>query len=294
MQPRAKVSHGEWLSFTGHGDTYKSIVKPCTDYRAGSYYDESVRAAQIIYETADSPITCLYGGGSDGEYAVNCFLDAGVPFTVAILSYGKDFKWNGHDTQYAFERCKKHNIEPVIVDLDLEDFVVSGRMLEVCEESQCCEFRMTSTMLGASMIDGTVVMSNEPYVERHNGIWHWTEYERINTYATWFDSRGIEGTSDFGSYTAEQVLAFLEEPYVQKLVANETQDKDSVPAKHVVYNQQHWEQVKRPKYTGWERFQRTELFESLNIRQEMYKFADKYNGVVQIEYNDIVNILKGT
>ena len=153
---------------------------------------------------------------------------------------------------------------------------------------------MTSTMLGASMIDGTVVMSNEPYVEKINDTWYWTEYERINTYATWFDLQGIKGTSDFGSYTAEQVLAFLEEPYVQKLVSNKTQDKDSVPAKHVIYNQQHWEQIKRPKYTGWERFQRTELFESLNVRNDMLKFKNKYNGVVKIEYDEIVNILKGT
>ena len=113
-------------------------------------------------------------------------------------------------------------VSDATTDKDLEDFVKSGRMLDVAEESMCCEYRMTSTMEGASKVDGTVVMANEPQVcSMGDGTWAWEEYERINSYGNWWESRGIKGTSDFGSYTGEQVLAFLEEPIIKRLVNNE-------------------------------------------------------------------------
>ena len=232
---QTKVSHDDFLIFEGHGDNWNINInsKP---REAGSYYEEAIKAAEIIAEEADSPIYIMFGGGNDCEYMINVFNQTDIDFNVAIISYGKNFKYNAHDTKYALDWCRKHNKTPTVIDLDLEDFVKSGRMLDVAEESMCCEYRMTSTMEGASKVDGTVVMANEPQVcSMGDGTWAWEEYERINSYGNWFESRGIKGTSDFGSYTGEQVLAFLEEPIIKRLVNNKMAEyKSSIPVKSLI------------------------------------------------------------
>ena len=262
---QTKVSHDDFLIFEGHGDNWNINInsKP---REAGSYFEEAIVAAEIIYEESNDDVHIMFGGGNDCEYMVNVFNEAKIPFKVAIISYGKDFKYNAHDTKYALDWCNKYKYDPIIIDLDLEEFVKTGRMLEGAEESKSWEYRMT-----ASKVDGTVVMANEPQVcKMPDGTWAWEEYERINSYGNWFESRGIQGTSDFGSYTGEQVLAFLEEPIIKRLTNNELSVyESSIPVKQLLYNQNSWHQVKRWKYTGWERFERTNLFESLNVNAMM-------------------------
>jgi|TARA_R110002073_G_scaffold134566_1_gene282320 hypothetical protein len=291
---QTKVSHDDFLIFEGHGDNWNINInsKP---REAGSYFEEAIVAAEIIYEESNDDVHIMFGGGNDCEYMVNVFNEAKIPFKVAIISYGKDFKYNAHDTKYALDWCNKYKYDPIIIDLDLEEFVKSGRMLEVAEESKSCEYRMTSTMEGASKVDGTVVMANEPQVcKMPDGTWAWEEYERINSYGNWFESRGIQGTSDFGSYTGEQVLAFLEEPIIKRLTNNELSVyESSIPVKQLLYNQNSWHQVKRWKYTGWERFERTNLFESLNVNAMMLELKQKYNGSFYLDYDETVRQLRG-
>jgi|TARA_B110000444_G_scaffold243451_1_gene261875 hypothetical protein len=291
---QTKVSHDDFLTFYGHGDTWKIDIKSSPRV-AGSYYDEAIKAARIIYEESDNDVHVMFGGGNDCEYMVNVFRKADIPFKVAIISYGKNFKYNAHDTKYARDWCVKYKYDPIIIDLDIEDFVKSGRMLDVAEESMCCEYRMTSTMEGASKVDGTVVMANEPQVcSMGDGTWAWEEYERINSYGNWWESRGIKGTSDFGSYTGEQVLAFLEEPIIKRLVNNEMVEyKSSIPVKQILYNQNSWHQRQRWKYTGWERFERTELFDTLNVSSQMLELKQKYNGSFYLDYDETVKQLRG-
>tara|TARA_R110001592_G_scaffold306091_1_gene578973 strand:+ start:1762 stop:2646 length:885 start_codon:yes stop_codon:yes gene_type:complete len=291
---QTKVSHDDFLIFEGHGDNWNINInsKP---REAGSYFEEAIVAAEIIYEESNDDVHIMFGGGNDCEYMVNVFNEAKIPFKVAIISYGKDFKYNAHDTKYALDWCNKYKYDPIIIDLDLEEFVKSGRMLEVAEESKSCEYRMTSTMEGASKVDGTVVMANEPQIcKMPDGTWAWEEYERINSYGNWFESRGIQGTSDFGSYTGEQVLAFLEEPIIKRLTNNELSVyESSIPVKQLLYNQNSWHQVKRWKYTGWERFERTNLFESLNVNAMMLELKQKYNGSFYLDYDETVKQLRG-
>ena len=291
---QTKVSHDDFLTFEGHGDDWTININS-SPREAGSFYEEAIKSAEIIAEEADSPIYIMFGGGNDCEYMINVFNQTDIDFNVAIISYGKDFKYNAHDTKYALDWCHKHNRTPTIIDLDLEDFVKSGRMLEVAEESMCCEYRMTSTMEGASKVDGTVVMANAPQIcKMKDGTWAWEEHERINSYGNWWESKGIKGTSDFGSYTGEQVLAFLEEPIIKRLVNNDLAVYDSsIPVKQSLYNQNSWKQVKRWKYTGWERFERTELFESLHVKPQMDELKRKYNGSFYLDYDETVRQLRG-
>tara|TARA_R110000751_G_scaffold307551_2_gene429376 strand:+ start:358 stop:1242 length:885 start_codon:yes stop_codon:yes gene_type:complete len=291
---QTNVVHDDCLTFEGHGNDWTVTIKS-SPRTAGSYYEEAIKAAHILYEKSNNDLRLMCGGGNDGEYMANVFREEKIPFKIAIISYGKDFKYNAHDTKYALDWCNKHKYDPIIIELDIEEFVKSGRMLEVAEESMCCEYRMCGIMEGLTKIDGTIVMASEPQLLKlHDGTWCWEEVERINSYGNWFDSRGIQGTSDFGSYTGEQILSFLEEPIIKRLVNNELVEYySSIPVKQILYNQNSWSQVRRWKYTGWERFERSDLFESLDVGSQMKELKEKYNGSFYLDYDETVRQLRG-
>jgi len=57
-------------------------------------------------------------GGIDSEFAAECFLKAGVPFTPIIAEIKGS---NEFDFWYACRWCKQHNVVPVIINVSLED-----------------------------------------------------------------------------------------------------------------------------------------------------------------------------
>jgi hypothetical protein len=274
------LTHQNYLTTSGQGrDNWKVHLTQCTQ-SPSSYYEECIRAAKILGESAD-PLYLMFSGGIDGEFMINIFKDAKVDFKVAIISYGV---YNEHDAKYAFEYCNANGITPEIIDLDLEEFITSGRMIEVAEEAKCCAYQMTSVMEGIKKIDGNVIMANgEPQVNKMpNGTWHWEETERI-----------ITGTPDFMRYTSEQTLSFLEEPLVKQLVNNELEQEYSVAIKQQLYSQ-HFTIEPRYKFTGWERLENSAFFEDNKVFESFAHLRDMYNGQYVLDYNDVCQQLRGT
>mgnify|MGYP001459128768 CR=1 FL=1 len=100
----------------------------------------------------------------------------------------------------------------------------------------------------------------------------------------------LEGTPDFLRYTPEMTASFLMEPRVVQLVNNEHPGKLSTrTSKHMIYSQ-NMKLAQRSKFTGWEKLEKLpimqhELFKEFDILKE------KYNGVYELGYNDLVDEL---
>ena len=280
------LTHNDYFTTNGHGKDWTVQLKSITT-NSSSWYEESIRAAQIINDISDSPLTLLFSGGLDSEYMLNIFKHAGVDFKVAIISYGD---YNIHDNRYAFKYCEAHSIEPIVVDIDIAKFINSGKIFEVANEAKCCAYQIPSIMYGVSKLDGTVIMANgEPYVKNFNGDWRWEETERVNSYMNWFKAKGINGTPDFLRYTPEMTLSFLMEPRVIQLVNNEHPGKLSTrTSKHLIFSQK-MELEKRSKYTGWEEIENTSFMSEITTEFNLLK--TKYNGVFELGYNDLVEVL---
>jgi len=65
-----------------------------------------------------SNIYLALSGGIDSEFAAQCFLDSGVPFTPIIAEIKGS---NEFDYWYACRWCKEHNIKPIVIEVSLED-----------------------------------------------------------------------------------------------------------------------------------------------------------------------------
>jgi hypothetical protein len=281
------LTYNNYYTSSGNGDDWKIHLEPCTQ-KATTYYAESIRAANLIAEASSKQIVLMFSGGIDSEFMLNVFKVANCDFKVAIISYGK---WNKHDAKYAFEYCKTHGIKPDVIEIDLEKFITSGLIYDIAEKGNCSAYQMTSVMYAIEQIDGSVVMANcEPQINLINKKWMWDEPERTNSYRHWYSYVGLEGTPDFPRYTPEQTVSFLEDPLVKQLVNNELGYNGSKSIKHSLYNQ-HFNIAERPKFTGWEYIERSDFFNS--IYSNFGALQNKFNGQCVLEYNDVLQQLKG-
>ena len=171
-------------------------------------------------------------------------------------------------------------------------FINENKISEIAKLSKCCAYQMCSVMEGISKIDGTISMANgESTFTKHTqgetaGNWYWTEHERINSYRNWYKEKNIDGTPDFLKYTPELTASYLLEPEVIQLVNDNSQRQSTVDIKLDIYNK-NYDIQPRQKFTGWERLERSPLFDDLIKSKFIHELKTDYNGVIYMSYDDI-------
>jgi hypothetical protein len=283
------LSYNNYFTTSNHGCEWEVHLKPCSRSIVHSFQEECVLASQIIYDQSSMPLTLMFSGGLDSEFMIQIFQTAKIPFKVAIVSYGE---YNAHDTKYAYNFCNNHNITPIVVDIDIKNFIESGKIYEIAEQAKCCAYQIPSIMYGLTKLDGTIIMANgEPYIKKYETEWRWQETERVNSYMNWYRQQRINGTPDFLRYTPEITLSFLTDPVITNIVTDPYTGKlSSRTSKHKIYSTNYLFEP-RPKYTGWENIETTSLF-SNEIFLEIEKLKNFYNGQYDVEYHTLVKKLQ--
>ena len=115
------------LSFDPNHD--RNIMVVDEDYVAqqtknnNQYVQASIEYAIKLSNYAKSKnkkLVLFYSGGIDSELMLNMFIDSKVEFDVLFA----DFKGaNDYDKQHMLAYTKKHNITPIIVEFDVEEFL---------------------------------------------------------------------------------------------------------------------------------------------------------------------------
>lgn len=282
------LTHNDYFTTKGTGTSWTVNLKKCTNKTVQDFHKECIRSAHLIYENSSSPIVLLYSGGLDSEFMLNVFKEANIPFKTAIISYGE---YNKHDTKFAFEYCQYNNITPIVVDINMDRFISSGKIYDIANSVNCCAYQMPSVMYGISKLDGTVIMANgEPYLKNYNGNWVYQETERVNSYMKWYKKEGINGTPDFLRFTPETTLSFLLEDRIKELVQNKHPGKLSTrTSKHFIYSK-NYKFNPRPKYTGWEKLERISPIMT-EIHTNFENLVELNNGVFEENYNELITKL---
>lgn len=281
------LSFNNYFKQLGHGSSWNIELDKCKHKIIQSWTKECVRAAKIVHKTASHPIVLLFSGGIDSEFMIRVFDTANVPYKLAVIDYGE---WNKHDTMYAYKFCELHNKTPIVVNVDIQELVNSGKFLEIANSVHCCAHQMIPIMYGLTKLEGTLVMANgEPYLKNYDGEWRWQETQRVNAYNKWYELNSIDGTPDFLRYTPEMVVAFINDPTVQELINNKRPGKLSTrTSKHEIFSRDYMFEP-RQKYTGWEKIEESSLhktaYESLN------DLRNKHNGEFELEVGALLDTL---
>jgi hypothetical protein len=120
-----------WLTFTDILDPFADSIKYnvnldvdfFTSLKLDSestlqYRTSAAKAAAA--QLGDNPVLC-FSGGVDSQAMLQCWREAGLKFDVAILEFENNL--NHHDVSIALEYCHKNDIEPIILNLKVIQFL---------------------------------------------------------------------------------------------------------------------------------------------------------------------------
>lgn len=274
-----------YWSFTGNGPTWKSsFAKWPTSHK--SFYQESLRTAEKITDERVGQILVMYSGGIDSEYVLNVFRDIGAPVTPVLIRLSSGL--NYHDFRYAGEYCDRNCLEPIIVDVDFEEFLESGKMLDITKEMQTHVYHYAALAHVCSQLDGTVVIgSGEPDIRLvpETNEWDVVLYEYDFALGRYFENHNIHGTPYFPIYTPEMMMSFLSHPRMKELAENKHPGKlSSVSSKYIIYTDESgYDIVRRPKYTGYEIIEQQKLSKH-DAFLEIAELRKQHNGVHSENY----------
>jgi hypothetical protein len=246
---------------------YSEIDSPVI--KNSNYHNLTINVAEEVQASRQGKLYLMYSGGVDSEYILSIFLSLKIDITPVIVRLKPNY--NEHDIKYAFDFCKSKNLNPLVIDIDFDEFVKSGQIVDIANEYQIAAYQFPSTFYAMSQLDGTVVTGNHGpphlFLNKSTNTWHVDEIEPYHTVLKYFDKNKIYGCPFFLVYTAEQYLSFLEHPVMQDLVNHKYPGKlGNNSTKKFVYNDiSDFNLVDRIKFTGYENIEASEIFQHPNL-----------------------------
>lgn len=282
-----------YLRASGSGLTFKAEIDPPENKNA-NYHSISLEVAEKVYNCKQGKIYVMYSGGVDSEYVINLFLSLGIKITPVIVKLKPNY--NYHDIKYAFDFCESKKLKPIIIDIDFDEFVTSGRIIDMAQEYQIGAYQFPSTFHALTKLDGTIVMGNHgpPHMSKNlkTGEWFVDEIEPYFAVLKFFEKNKIFGAPFLLAHTPEQYLSFLKDPVMQALSKNHFEGKiGNNSIKWIVYNRlSNFNQTLRKKYTGYENIENSEIFNHPNLKI-FEEFRNKWWGTYSEPYNAIIDRL---
>jgi hypothetical protein len=285
-----EIVYNNYLRSSGSGPTWNVEIDP-PSRPVGTYFEETIRAAEMIWSQKQGDLYLCYSGGLDSEFALSVLRHLGMTVTPVIMCT----QYNQIERQYAFDYCDAHNIKPVVINLDLDEFINSGEMLEIAKSIQCGAWQIASNMWLTSQLDGTVITGEcPPHLKKVENIWYHDEDQIYHSTVTYFKNNGIYGTPFFMNYTAEMVYAFLTDPTITNLANNRIYGKlGSHSSKVHVYNNNGNSFVleNRTKLHGYETVKDSPIFQHKDI-SFLTGMQSEWWGLSDTEYHSMIDTLK--
>lgn len=282
-----------WMCDYGVAENQGYTVKQANADAAVKIWEEAERLGVKIY--------LLLSGGLDSEVAARAFLDADIPFTAAVIKYKtnpQERPWNFHESRFADRFCEQYSVNKLDLILDPVTFFASDEVREIADIAQTRSGQLACSMWAARQLgNGYIVLGQgEPYLYRQFGKWWFREKELIVSWHKFWMFTGIKGTAGFHQYTPDQMLAYLTDPLIQKLVqSTETaviEPLNNASVKQQLY-QSHYPEadfLTRKKYTGFERLIQLDS----DIRQTLSEKYSSHYAEYCVEYYEMLDRLRRT
>ena len=285
-----------FYNITGTGDTFDIVMRPSIRPHK-SFHDELCLNAEYIHANRDGRLYLFYSGGIDSEYVLEVFLSKKINITPVIVKLEPNL--NSYDIDLAIEFCKSRNIEYILIDINFEEFVKSGKFLSHAESVNCVVYQYPVLMEAALKLDGTILFgSDEPhfYKDLETGLWYFDEMERIMAvWDRWYKKYNVSGTPCFLSYSPETLLGYMDDPRFIDLSNNRCPGLEGTnSSKKIIYNRK-LKMPERKKFTGYEIIETLPIFQHPDIQKIKSDPLKNHNmpgnGYYKILHSDLYNLL---
>jgi len=279
----------DYLRPIGHGKNFTVEIDPLPS-KFNNLYVESCQAAEELYNLKQGKFYILYSGGIDSEHCLSVFLSLGMDVTPVIIKLNPGY--NDHDTKFAFNFCQEKNLNPVVIDIDYDDFVTSGKLLQISQEMKSSTFGRAHVAYAASLLDGTVILGDgQPYIRlnKADNTWYMIEEEHDFSVYNYFKLKGIHGTAHFNRFTPGMFASYMLDPRMIELANNQHNGKlSNNTSRHLIYNRHsNFNLAPRYKFHGFEYRHQHKIFSHPDFA-EVYKIGQAYNGYMAINYHNFI------
>jgi len=285
--------HNNYLRPSGSGNTFSIDIDTITNINSLNYFTASKEAAQIVADNRQGKLHLMYSGGVDSEYTLALFRSLNISVIPVIVKLFPEY--NAHDVAYAFKYCENHNIKPVVIDLNFDNFVKSGEMYRIAKSMNCRMFQYAATAYATSQLNGTVLCGDgEAYIRLDTVTKKWNVMIHEYEYGlpTYFKLNNIYGTPHFNRYTKEMYYGFLNDIVMTELANNQHPTKlGSFSSKWIIYNRHsNFNLEKRTKYHGYENIEKQDIYKDESFQAIETIIGNKYNGDWIVDYFEFLNL----
>jgi hypothetical protein len=189
---------------------------------------EAINAAKLIADSAgNEKIKLCLSGGIDSECMLESFIEAKIPFDAVFLKFEDDF--NNFDIKTNVEICQSKNIKINFIDLNVIDFLESGKCFEVAKKYECQSPQLATHLWLIEQLDGIPVLGGNPFVPTWNNdhlFYLGLPGELHCTYFKFFEINDRLGIPWFFLYTPELASSFFQlecvKPFVHSKLSSDT------------------------------------------------------------------------
>lgn len=257
-----------------------------------SFRAELIRTARVLSKQYPD-LTIFMSGGLDSEMALQSFLSAGITPQIVIVRFPKDK--NIHDIGPAMRMLDHMGLKYRIIDIDPEEFVMSGEAFEIGARFQGYSFYQQLLMKVALQYNAPMITIDEIELEKLPSInWEtgehydrWVFLKKEDQDGVWrrfADATGIPALNNFYSYSPESILSFLELPTVDDLVNDRIPGKLGwTSSKMKIYSHLGYNFRKRPKWHGVENYMHLWDYVRYNVYEKSNLNFDERNYVMPID-----------
>jgi hypothetical protein len=221
-----------------------------------TFRQECVRAATEIYQLYPD-IHIGLTGGLNSNVCLESFLLAGHKPGVFIIEFTNQL--NSFDSAPAQARCRELGITPKIITVDPVEFLSSAEFDLTVNEYQLYASWRAICLYAAKQLSVPQLFVDEIEIRRDvdpNVVWSFSRGEGQDLcWRRYSQQTGTPVLSNFFTWSPEQILAYVQLPTVQDLVADRISGKlSSISSRHKIYAEGGFEKFARlPKTWGIER-----------------------------------------
>jgi hypothetical protein len=147
--------------------------------------------------------------------------------------------YNLHDIKFAYEFCNTNNITPLIYNIDFDDFMESGKLIDLAIETSSSAWGLVACQYVATQLDGFILLGGDPpYLALIDGKWmlKTKEYD-IKPWTETFLKYNLNGSPHILYYSTEMMFSFLLDPSILALTSGKFPGKTGTNStKAKVYN----------------------------------------------------------
>lgn len=253
-------------------------------YHKSSFREELRKTADCVYKEYGNELVLFFSGGTDSEIVLRNFIEIGVTPKVVIIKFA-DMS-NINDVKYAIKICDSFDINPIIVDHDMQDFYYSGKAEEFAKEIQCTQLAYLNVYYTTKKIGLPAVMGGELLLRKHfttpsNYYWYYVLRENEDCSAMRFSEKyNLPIVNEWFSYTPELMMYYLEHPMIQKLIQEPNYKLASVSTKNQVLKELYPSVEYRKKTHGFENLLAFNYTAYTNLRNKMVpRFTGDIDGI---------------